>query len=111
MSKVWNTTGWLEFSDMGENKFLIEFQKEEDRQRVIKGRPWSLDRWLEVFWLQVDNMPLAYMTQEVRLHVGKCAGKVLDVIVDQWGLGWGKFLRLKVEVHITKALVKSILKL
>ncbi|XP_041009438.1 uncharacterized protein LOC121253497 [Juglans microcarpa x Juglans regia] len=127
MSKIWNTKGWLEFSDMGENKFLIEFQKEEDRQKVTRGRSWSFDRWLvclqefevdlslndvpfknEVFWLQVHNMPLACMTQEVGVQIGKCPGTVLDVIVDQWGLGWGKFLRFKVEVDITKALVRGL---
>lgn len=26
MSKVWNKVGWIQFKDMGPNKFLVEFQ-------------------------------------------------------------------------------------
>lgn len=109
------------YIDMGENKYLIEFQKEEDLQRVINGRPQSFDQWLvclqkfdgclssnevpfnkEVFWLQVHNILLACMTQEVGMMIDECVGKVVKVNADQWKLGWGKFLRLKVEVDITK---------
>ncbi|KAF5451813.1 hypothetical protein F2P56_026881, partial [Juglans regia] len=83
MIKVWKSEGWVQFTEVGENSFLIEFNKDEDRQCVIKGLPWSFDRWLlclhafegnmpvndiqftrEEFWLQVHNMPLGTMTEE-----------------------------------------------
>ncbi|XP_041009344.1 uncharacterized protein LOC121253392 [Juglans microcarpa x Juglans regia] len=84
MTKIWRIERWIQFYEVGFNMFLIEFNKEEDRQCVINGRPWSFDRWLlclhvfegnmpinegqfnkKAFWLQVHNMPFACMTQEV----------------------------------------------
>ncbi|KAF5475845.1 hypothetical protein F2P56_007609 [Juglans regia] len=127
MIKVWRSEGWVQFTEVGENRFLIEFNKDEDRQRVIKGRPWSFDRWLlclhafegnmpvndiqftrEEFWLQVHNMPLGTMTEEVGKQIGKNVGKVLKVHSDDRGIGWGKFMRIRVEMYITKALMRGM---
>lgn len=44
------------------------------------------------------------MTKEVGAQLGSGAGKVLEVEVDENGLGWGNFLSIKVEVDITKPL-------
>ncbi|KAF5442788.1 hypothetical protein F2P56_035410 [Juglans regia] len=127
MTKVWRNEGWIQYSEVGTNKFLIEFNKDEDRQHVMKGRPWSFDRWLlclqafeghmsinevhfnrEEFWLQVHNMPLASMTLKVGNQVGGNVGRVIKVQTDTRGIGWGKFLRIRVEVDITKVLMRGM---
>ncbi|XP_042952219.1 uncharacterized protein LOC122289299 [Carya illinoinensis] len=127
MSKVWKCKSWIQFSEVGTNKFLIEFNHKQDLQQVISGRPWSFDRWLvclqpfeghrsinevlfhtEVFWVQVFNMPFASMTQEVGTQIAEHLGRVLTVQTDERGIGWGKCMRMRVEVDISKALQRGI---
>ncbi|XP_042983141.1 uncharacterized protein LOC122312566 [Carya illinoinensis] len=108
MSKVWRCESWFYFSEVGTNKYLIEFNQEKDLQHVMSGRPWSFDRWLlclqvfegnwsinevlfnkEEFWVQAYNMPLASMTQEVGFQIGESLGRVITVQADERGIGWG----------------------
>ncbi|KAG2674103.1 hypothetical protein I3760_13G120100 [Carya illinoinensis] len=47
------------------------------------------------------------MTQETGLLLGSYVGKVLKVHADDRGISWGKYLRIRVEVDITKALLRG----
>lgn len=46
MIKVWRPDGGIQFREVGENKFLLEFQYERYKEKVMWGRPWSFDRLL-----------------------------------------------------------------
>ncbi|XP_042988633.1 uncharacterized protein LOC122316163 [Carya illinoinensis] len=127
MSKVWKCKSWIQFSEVGTNKFFIEFNHEQDLQQVISGIPWSFDRWLiclqpfeghrlinkvlfhiEVFWVQAFNMTFASMTHEEETQITENSGRVLTVQADERGIGWGKCMRMRVEVDISKALKRGI---
>lgn len=66
------------FKEIGENQFLMEFQKVEDKKKIMAGRLWSFDKSLvalqdfkgytaphdiafsqEHFWVEFHNFPLA----------------------------------------------------
>lgn len=53
-------------------------------------------------------MPLASMTQDVGVQIGESIGRVVTVQIDDRGIGWGKFLRIKVEVDISKTLRRCV---
>lgn len=53
-------------------------------------------------------MPLASMTHDVGVQIGENIGRVITVQVDDRGIGWGKFLRIRVEVNISEALLKGV---
>ncbi|XP_042979950.1 uncharacterized protein LOC122310134 [Carya illinoinensis] len=110
MSRVWRCNSWIQFSEIGSNKYLVEFHLEQDLQQVICGTPWSFDRWLvclhlyegnrsinevpfttEEFWMHAYNMPLASMTEDVGKKIGDTIGKSLIVQVDDRGIGWESF--------------------
>ncbi|XP_042980067.1 uncharacterized protein LOC122310252 [Carya illinoinensis] len=126
MAKVWNTFGWITFKEFGPNKFLLEFQLLSDKQKVLHGRPWSFDRHLiclkdfesdlspnevqfitEPFWVQAHNLPFAGMNRQLGEKIGEAIGKVHTVEVDEQGHSWGSYLRLKVDVDVTKPLVRG----
>ncbi|XP_042949100.1 uncharacterized protein LOC122281356 [Carya illinoinensis] len=126
MSQIWKLDGWVSFKDMGDHMFLIEFQFQLDMEKVILGRPWFFDRSIvaiqlfdgsipfneivfnyELFWVQIHNLPLNSMNQEVGGQVGAIIGKVLKVDVDEEGWGWGRCLRVQVEVDLYKPLVRG----
>lgn len=57
----------------------------------------------EEFWVQLHNLPLAYMNKECGDQIGKSIGRVIEVDVLEDGIGWGQFLRVEIEVLLSKA--------
>lgn len=58
---------------------------------------------LELFWFQIHNLPLAVLSQEVMSEqICYVIGKVLVVDVDKEEVDWGKCLRIRVEVPLSK---------
>jgi hypothetical protein len=84
MIRGWQPTGHLSFKVLGEHLFLLEFEHEWDKTRVLEGRPWifhgnplfvedfdglslpsEMDFTRAVFWVRMRNLPLACMGKEV----------------------------------------------
>ena len=40
MVRSWRPTGSMAFKVFGENLFLLEFEHEWDKSRIMEGRPW-----------------------------------------------------------------------
>ena len=44
LKELWHTVGAFSLSDVGESdRFLVRFEMEEDRLKVLSGCPWSFD--------------------------------------------------------------------
>ncbi|KAJ0017174.1 hypothetical protein Pint_11951 [Pistacia integerrima] len=77
-------------------------------QRVDSSTPSNASCFThEPFWVQLHNMPFAAMNNDCGVQLASAIGKVLEVEVGENGLGWGSFLRVKVEVELTKPLVRG----
>lgn len=50
----------------------------------------------EQFWVQLHQLPM-----------GNSLGKIIDIDISEDGVGWGRFLHLKVELCLTKVIVKG----
>ncbi|XP_059460346.1 uncharacterized protein LOC132189616 [Corylus avellana] len=127
----WRPTGSLEFKVLGENTFLMDFEHEWDKIRVMEGRPWIFEGQLfsvaeydgvtppsemnfdtAAFWVRMYKLPLSCMGREMGFKLGAIIGVVEDVDTDDDGIGWGEFLRVKVQVNVLKPLPRGrILKL
>ncbi|XP_042944695.1 uncharacterized protein LOC122278581 [Carya illinoinensis] len=126
MTQVWRNEGGMTFTEIGESSFMLEFENGIDKQKILQGRPWNFDRNLigiqdidsslppsevsfshEPFWVQIHNVPFAGMNAEYGKQIGSSVGKVINVEVDKVGQSWGWCLRVKVELDITKPLVKG----
>lgn len=114
------------FKEVGWNRFLIEFQGEKEKNRVMQGLPLSFDKFLaclkdcdgksapkdiqfdcEPFRLQLHDMPFTGMNKSTGEKLGETAGKVIMVDMDGSGKGRGKFFRVKVLVDITIPLARG----
>ncbi|KAL5817683.1 hypothetical protein ACOSQ3_026061 [Xanthoceras sorbifolium] len=92
--------------------FVFSFKCLWDRRRVLEGGPWSFDKFLLVlkepvgigrieelgfssalFWVQIYNLPLAYLNKEVGLFLGDMIGRVREVDTGTGGYCLGKCLR------------------
>ena len=59
------------------------------------------------FWVQIYNLPLKSRTKEMGWTIGSSLGSVLDVVVSKSRVQWGKSLRVRVHIDITKRLVRG----
>jgi hypothetical protein len=108
------------------NLFLIEFQYEWDKARIMEGRPWTFDGHLlsmveydgvtplaqvefdkVAFWVWMSNLPLACMSRELGVSIGSSVGVVEEVDVDDDGVGWGEFLRVRIILDLSKPIPRG----
>ncbi|XP_059436704.1 uncharacterized protein LOC132169738 [Corylus avellana] len=122
----WKLSGTFTFKVLGENFFLIDFSDLGDKERVLAGRLWVFETNLFIledfdgitppsqfnfdkaaFWVRMINLPLACMNVEIGSKIGATVGKVEAVDVDAEGIGWGKFLRVKICLDLKKPLPRG----
>ncbi|XP_042958054.1 uncharacterized protein LOC122293569 [Carya illinoinensis] len=126
MNKVWRLAGSFTFHDILPNLFVVTFDNQKDRQRVLDGKPWLFDNQLlllkpfdgftppqqmnfdyEAFWVHLSNLSLACMNLEVGTQIGKTIGNVKEVDVREDGIGWGRYLRVKIELDLRKSIARG----
>jgi hypothetical protein len=123
LSRIWRTIQGVIFKELDDNVWLFEFEDESDMRRVLEGRPWLFDRQILVlnefdgsipisqmqfthspFWVQVHEMPLLLMTKGIGEKIGMSLGRLVDFDVARDGIGWGRCLRIRVVINLTKPL-------
>jgi hypothetical protein len=121
MNMLWKPRKSLKVQEIGENLFIFEFTEERDKARVLGGCPWLFDRHLLLLhefdgltpprefifnssplWVQVFDLPLYHMTEEVGELIGNAMGRHIETEVTEDGVGWGKYLRVKTRIDISK---------
>jgi hypothetical protein len=104
----------------------VEFVNEWDKVRVLEGRPWVLEDNLiavedydglipptqmgfdtAAFWIRMFDLPLDCMSNDVGQKLGETVGEVEDVDTNADGVGWGKFLRVRIRINLYKPLARG----
>jgi hypothetical protein len=126
LTRVWRTVKGVRFKELDDNIWLFEFEEVDDMRRVLDGRPWSFDRQLIVltefdgktppaqmafkhslFWVQVHDLPLLCMTKRIAVKIGESLGKLTEVDLAGDGAGWGRSIRIRVEIDLAKPLERG----
>ncbi|GAB2217654.1 hypothetical protein Droror1_Dr00000857 [Drosera rotundifolia] len=58
-------------------------------------------------WVQCGHLPLGYLRSNVAELIGRKVGRILSVDVDDHGETRGNCLRFKVEINITRPLIRG----
>lgn len=85
IQNLWKLQGKVDFTEVGNNLFIVEFKEASDLKKILDGRPWSFDKNLfclikyirklipqqvvftkEPMWPQVHDLPLGMMNQTYR---------------------------------------------
>ena len=93
---------------------------------MLEGRPWVFEGSLFAvedcdglmvpanytfdkasFWVKMINLSLACMSLVVGQQIGSSIGHVEEVDVDDGGIGWREFLRVKITLDLHKPLVRG----
>ena len=89
--RIWDVKGRVRGTNLGNNKFQLDFDKEEDLQKVLNKRPchfnkwsFSLERWIPTikedfpnnmtFWVEVERIPSHYKKEQTFWSIGKALG-------------------------------------
>jgi hypothetical protein len=126
LSRVWRQEGNISFKSLGENLFIVEFETEWDKEKVLEGRPRLFDGFLvsvvdfdgttppsklnfdkAAFWIRMYNLPLACMGKKIGHKIGSLIGTVEEVDVFDGEAGWGEYLRVRVMMDVTKPLARG----
>ncbi|XP_030936068.1 uncharacterized protein LOC115961187 [Quercus lobata] len=123
---LWKPNKSIQISAIEEEVFLVEFDDERDKKRVLEMSPWHYKKQLVLmqqfegdkepkdlvfkwcpFWVQIYNLPLKHRTRETGLAIGASLGEVLEVDVADSGVQWGKCLCVRVKIDVTKKLIRG----
>lgn len=123
---VWKPNKGLQITEIEEELYMAKFGNEKDKKRVLEMYPWSYEKQLILlpdfkgeqapkeisltrspFWIQIHNLPLKSKTRETGWAIGGTLGDVLEVYVEDNGVQWGKYLRVKVSIDVTKKLIRG----
>lgn len=109
-----------------QNVYQFIFLKAEDREVVMKGRPWFFDNLVLVlqpwkadlswtdecfkvshFWIQVWHVPHHWISLDTGRKIGNILGTVNDVILIESGEKEERHLNVQVDLDLTKPLVRG----
>ena len=123
---LWKANRNVQISEVEDELFLVEFSDWKDKQRVLDMRPWSYEKQLVIlqefddesspkdielkwvpFWVQIFNLPLKCRTKDIGWAIGSKLGEVLEVNVSDSRVQWARCLRVRVNIDVTKRLVRG----
>lgn len=123
---LWRQEGEMKLVELGNNFFQFIFANKEDADRVMQKRPWFFDNQMIVLqlwrpdlqkedlsfrkgllWVQIRGLPHHWSTKEVGWKLGKIFPSCLNVVIPEHGSKEGKLLRLLVEFHLDKPLLRG----
>ncbi|GAU41583.1 hypothetical protein TSUD_271920 [Trifolium subterraneum] len=127
LENVWKLTGGFELMDVGYSYYMVKFDGEEDKNKVINGGPWMIfDHYLAVslwspkfnaatatidktmVWIRIPSLNLVYYDESVLWAVASMVGNLVKVDLHTLRVARGKFARMCVEVDLTKPVVGRV---
>ncbi|KAI9106909.1 hypothetical protein K1719_022437 [Acacia pycnantha] len=124
LQKAWNLQSGFDVLEIEGNAFIFKFEKDEEYNRILRGRPWSINGCLlsllerskykscEEFdfsrcliWIQIHNVPLEALCLENAVMVGGYVGEVVLAEDPHYNNRYLRnFLRARVLIDLRKPL-------
>ncbi|XP_027124362.1 uncharacterized protein LOC113769357 [Coffea eugenioides] len=123
---VWGYPKNLRVTEIGPNVFQFQFEREEDREKVLAGDPWILDNQVLVvrewcasfekkvesfrytnFWVQIWNLPVHWMSNAAGKKIGGVFRKVKEIMLPPGGGKEGRHMKIFAEIDLLQPLVRG----
>nr|KYP70390.1 hypothetical protein KK1_009606 [Cajanus cajan] len=121
---LWKVQGGLELLDVSHGYFMVKFDLEADRERVMHGGPWMLfDHYLIVrpwspefvasatkvdstlVWVRFPGLGVMFYDESVLLTIASAIGKPVKVDLNTLNMTRGRFARVCVEINLNEPVV------
>ncbi|PON39233.1 hypothetical protein TorRG33x02_343260 [Trema orientale] len=123
MELIWQVQKGLMICEVDRDIYLFSFTDASERQSVLNREPWNFDKSLLIlkplddeadtgwdgyslthFWIQIYNLPLHGRVKEIADQIGNQVGMCMDVDTDEQGRCWGRFVRARVFIDVSKSM-------
>lgn len=124
---LWRLKGGYDVLGVGNGYFLVKFDLQEDRERVISDGPWMLQdhylavkRWSPSFnpcdacfghtlvWIRFTGLNVWYYDERALRTIAAAVGRPVKVDTTTKRVERGKFARVCVEVDLSLPVVKQV---
>ncbi|XP_020228424.1 uncharacterized protein LOC109809499 [Cajanus cajan] len=121
---LWKAQGGLELLDVSHGYYMVKFDLEADRERVMHGGPWMLfDHYLIVrpwspdfvasatkvdstlVWVRFSGLGVMFYDESVLLTIASAIGKPVKVDLNTLNMTRGRFARVCVEIDLNVPVV------
>ncbi|XVF50675.1 hypothetical protein PTKIN_Ptkin04bG0121000 [Pterospermum kingtungense] len=126
LMKAWLISTELNIREIGHRLFIFNFQSEMKKGKVILRQPWFFNKALLIlkefdgseelesldishcpFWVQIYGFPIRFISEKIGVVVGEKIGEVLAVDTDDQKRAWGKWMKVRINVHVYTPLEKE----
>lgn len=126
MMKLLAHRGLCKVVALAPNVFQFVFKEATEREGILQGHAWLFDNqlivlhfWTECLcwtdacfnvspvWIQVWYIPRHWFSIETGLKIGSMTGNVRDVLLVEVGEKEDRYLKVQVEIDITKPLLRG----
>ncbi|CAJ2671540.1 unnamed protein product [Trifolium pratense] len=127
LTKVWKLTSDFDIMDINNGFFMVKFDLEADRLKVMDGGPWMVfDRYLSVqswsadfvsptakidrtmVWIRFPGLNLVFYDESVLLALGAAVGTPVKVDRNTLDVKRGRFARVCVEIDLNKPVIGKV---
>ena len=127
LKKVWKSSGGFDMMDLGYGFFLVKFDRDQDRPKVVEGGPWMVfDHYLTVqpwspdfvassrkidttmVWIRIPCLNVGYYDEDVLLSIASMVGHPVKIDQTTMNAARGKFARVCVEITLSDPVVGRI---
>lgn len=126
LNAIWKPSALANLFAIGDGVFMAGFENAIDCNKVLARQPWQLSNSLMVFkkavgnekiadlvlnevpfWVQIHDLEIQLLTRYVGELLGSKIGRVLEVDCATNSLAWGRCLRVRVLLNVTKSLTRG----
>lgn len=119
--RVWKPVAGFEIMDIGNDYYMVKFDEEVDRTKVVEGGPWMIfDHYLTVqswspefvsptatidrtmVWIRFPGLNLFYYDESILMAMASTVGRPIKVDSNTLDVRRGRFARVCVEIDLNK---------
>jgi hypothetical protein len=127
LETIWALTGGIDLMDVGNSFYMVKFDGEEDKAKVINGGPWmiydhylAVRQWSPTFnaataiidktmvWIRIPSLNLVYYDESLLWTLASMVGTPVKVDMHTLRVARGKFARMCVEIDLTQPVVGRV---
>lgn len=127
LANTWKLEGAIDIMNVGNGLFMIKFDREEYKLKVINGGPWMIfDHYLVVrqwdpyfnaarpsidktmVWVRIPSLNLAYYDEDLLWALASVIGNPIKVDTHTLKMERGRFTRLCIEIDLNKPVVGKV---